>query len=304
MEKQFECIICGNKGIPIQTGKKPRDKKELDYVDCPVCHHRQLFPLLGDEELKKEYADDRTLRFGNVKIAEGSDFETMRIKFSEWTKMHVNMYYEKIQQHKNILNLGSGYGFFEEEVNKRSDKKINIEGVEIGKFRLQHYVGGKVHNLNFLTDEIPQEMQGKYDFIISMHLLEHLNRPVEYLEKIKTLLSNDGEMLFEVPNLNLFLGEISPEYNDFMYLYEHVSYFSENTLRLVFEKAGYHVKKIYTKEIYSIENHINWIRTGEPFIKYNQMFLPDKRIEFINKEYKEKIGEQGKGYSLIIECKK
>lgn len=42
---------------------------------------------------------------------------------------------------------------------------------------------------------------------------------------------------------------------------------------------------------------------GKPFVKYNQMFLPDSRIEFINELYKEKIGEMGKGYSLICEAK-
>ncbi len=228
----------------------------------------------------------------------------MRTKFSEWTKMHADMYYDKCQKHKNVLNLGSGYGFFEENMNNRPDKKFNIEGVEIGAFRLQNYVGGTVHNINFMTDEIPEDMVGKYDFVISMHLLEHLNAPVEYLKRLKPLLSKDGEMLFEVPNLKSFLADISPEYADFTYLYEHVSYFNCDTLRLVFEKAGYVVKKVYTKEIYSIENHINWVRTGKPFIKYNQMFLPDERLEFINDEYKKQVGEMGKGYSLIIECGK
>lgn len=294
------CCLWGGKST--DTGKKPRDRKESYIVECSLCHHRQLFPLLSEEELSKEYAEDASIRFGKVKIAEGSDFVTMRKKFSEWTKMHADMYYEKLQKHRNVLNLGSGYGFLEEELNNRKDKKFNIEGIEIGDFRLQNYVGGKVHNLNLMTDKVPDEMRGRYDFVISMHLLEHLNNPKQYLENVKPLLSNDGEILFEVPNLDVFLGEISPEYNDFIYLYEHTSYFTADTLRLLFERAGYKVKKVYSKEIYSIENHINWIRTGKPFIQYNQMFMPDKRLEFINEEYKKRIGEMGKGYSLIIEC--
>lgn len=301
-KREFKCILCGEVGAPIKTGKKPRDREELDIVDCPCCGHRQLFPLLSKEELKEEYDLDKSVRFGNVKISEGSDFEVMRIKFSEWTKMHADMYYPKCQEHKNVLNLGSGYGFFEENMNSRPDRKFNIEGVEIGDFRLHNYVGGTVRNINFLTDEIPEDMLGKYDLILSMHLLEHLNTPVEYLQKIKPLLSEDGSLIFEVPNLKTFLAELSPQYDDFTYLYEHVSYFTADTLRLAFEKAGYNVKKVYTKEIYSIENHINWVRTGKPFIKYNQMFLPDERLEFINEEYKRRVGEIGKGYSLIIEC--
>lgn len=299
---KFKCVLCGAEESPVKTGKKPRDRDDLDIVDCPCCGHRQLFPLLSEEELKEEYDLDKSMRFGKIKISEGTDFDSMRIRFSEWTKLHTDMYWERLQKHKNVLNLGSGYGFFEESLNNRSDKKFNIEGVEIGDFRIQNYVGGCVHKINFVTDDIPENMIGKYDLVISMQMLEHLNDPVEYLKKIKPLLTNDGEMIFEVPNLKNFLSELSPEYDDFEYWCEHVSYFTEDTLRIVFEKAGYNVKKVYTKEMYSIENHINWVRTGKPFVKYNQMFLPDERLEFINELYKKHIDEMGKGCSLIIEC--
>lgn len=120
------CSLWG--GEPFDTGKRPRDRKELYIVECPLCHHRQLFPLLSEKELLQEYAEDFSVRMGKVKIAEGSDFEAMRIKFSEWTKMHADMYYEKLQQHKNVIDLGSGYGFFEEELNNRKDKKFNYRG--------------------------------------------------------------------------------------------------------------------------------------------------------------------------------
>ena len=87
-----------------------------------------------------------------------------------------------------------------------------------------------------------------------------------------------------------------------MYLYEHCSYFSEDTLRLAFEKAGYGVENISTHEIYSIENHCRWVREGVPFTKYNQMFMPDERLEWINRIYKAEIGKQGKGFALTVKA--
>lgn len=116
----------------------------------------------------------------------------------------------------NVLNLGSGYGFFEEMCNSRPERRFTIEGVEIGKHRLEHYVGGRVHNLDLNHDDIPKEMAGKYDLILCMHLLEHLSEPVAYLEKIQPLLAEQSEVIFEVPNKNCFLAEISPGYNDFV----------------------------------------------------------------------------------------
>lgn len=286
----------------VETPYKPRDRKELSIVDCPICGHRQLYPLLSEDELVEEYNEDKTVRSQIVKIAPGSDFESMRKKFKEWTKIHADMYWDKLQTCDYVLNIGSGYGFLEEELNKRSGKQFTIEGDDIGQFRIDNFVGGICHKLNFMTDKIPQNMVGKYDLVMGLHILEHINAPVEYLKRIKPLFKRGGGLLIEVPNLNSFLCELSPEYAEFFYLYEHVSYFTEETLERTITSAGYKLKKMYTKELYSIENHINWVRTGKPFIQYNQMYMPDERLEFINDEYKEKVGKQGKGYALIAEA--
>lgn len=298
----FKCIICGHEGEKIKTPHRPRDKTELEIVNCPKCGHRQLYPLLSEAELKEEYDQDKTLRSTKgVQIIPNSDFETIRTKYYEWNKIHADMYWEQLQKCEKVLNVGSGYGFLENEFNNREGKKFDIEGVEIGQYRLERYVGGKVYNINFTTDQIPDAMKEQYDIVMALHVLEHLNSPVIFLSNLKPLLKETGKIIIEVPNLNSFLCELSPEYAEFFYLYEHVSYFTSNTLKLALEKAGYKNIKTYTKEIYSIENHINWIRTGKPFIKYNQMYLPDERIEFINETYKQRVGEMGKGYSLIAE---
>lgn len=299
----FKCVVCGEESNPLKTIFKPRDRRSLDIVDCPLCSHRQLYPLLSEEELEEEYAEDKTVRSSSVVIAPGSDFEAMKKKFSEWTKIHADLYWDILQEHSKVLNLGSGYGFLEEELNKRPGRKFVIEGDEIGRFRLEHYVGGVVHTVNFAKDTIPSEMQNKYDLILGLHLLEHLNNPVAYLRNLKEVLAPGGALIIEVPNINAYLCELSPEYAEFFYLYEHVSYFSEKTLREAFSRAGYIDLKLYSRELYSVENHINWIRNGKPFIAYNQMYLPDKRIEFINEEYKRAVSDMGKGYALICEAK-
>ena len=293
------CILCG--GVITFSSNRPRGRQEANIVVCKDCGHIQMWPLLSAEEEKEDYDTDKTVRFGS--ISGGSDFEAMRVKFSEWTKEHVNIYFDMLQNFKNVIEIGSGYGFFMEALNNRPERKFSIEGIEIGRFRLDNFVGGTVHNINVLTDAIPPEMLHKFDCIICMHVLEHISAPILFLEKIKSLLKPGDPVIFEVPNINCFLGEISPEYKTFMYMYEHCSYFSEDTLRLIFEKAGYIVDSISTHEIYSVENHCRWVREGVPFTKYNQMFMPDERLEWINRIYKDEIGRQGKGFALTIQAR-
>lgn len=294
----FKCILCGHTGGEHVTSHKPRDKKDLNIVDCPICGHRQLYPLLSDEELKDEYDTDKMVR----SMTPTSDFEAMKIKFAQWTKIHADMYWDMLQTHEKVLNLGSGYGFLEQELNRRNGRKFEIEGDDIGKFRLDHWVGGTVHTVNFLSEQVPTDMKGQYDLVMALHLLEHINEPVKYLHNLLPLFTKNGKILIEVPNLNSFLYDLSPEYAEFFYLYEHVSYFTADTLKAALILAGYRNVRTYTKELYSIENHINWMRTGKPFTKYNQMYLENDKIEWINENYKKKIGEMGRGFALIAEA--
>jgi len=262
-----------------------------------------MWPLLSLEEEKLNYDNDQRVRFGLAKSDGSSDFERMRIKFSEWTKEHVGIYFDMLQEYDNVLEIGAGYGFFIEALKARSERNFSIEGLEIGRFRLDHFVGAAVHNVNVLTDDLPAELANKFDCVIGLHVLEHIALPVRFLERIKLFLQPGGRVLFEVPNINCFLGELCAAYKDFMYIYEHCSYFSVDTLRLVFEKAGYCVESVSTREIYSIENHCRWIREGIPFTKFNQMFMPDERLEWVNRLYKYEIGRQGKGFALIVQAK-
>lgn len=299
----FKCILCGTEVNPIETGFRPRDRQELSIVDCPKCGHRQLFPLMSEAELEVEYDTDRAARAtSGVVISAGSDFETMRKKFVEWTKIHADMYWDKLQECKKVLNLGSGYGFLEEELNRRNGKKFEIVGNEIGKFRTDNYVGGVLCTVDFAKEGVPLEMQGQFDLVMAVHLLEHINDPISYLKNIRSLLNENGRILVEVPNLNCYLCEISEDYEKFFYFCQHVSYFTEKTLPLVLEKAGYKNITTYTKELYSLENHMNWVKTGKPFIQYNQMYMSEPRLEFINEIYKEKLGNMHKGFALVCEA--
>ena len=72
-----------------------------------------MFPLLSEEEFEEEYATDKTVRAVVGDETQGTDFDKMRVKFSEWTKQHVDLYWEKLQKHKHVLELASGYGFLQ-----------------------------------------------------------------------------------------------------------------------------------------------------------------------------------------------
>ena len=75
----------------------------------------------------------------------------------------------------------------------------------------------------------------------SFHLIEHITSPVYFLKKIQSLIKKDGYILLELPNIENTLMDLSPEFNDFNYIRDHVAYYSPKLIRRVVEEAGFEV---------------------------------------------------------------
>jgi SAM-dependent methyltransferase len=85
----------------------------------------------------------------------------------------------------------------------------------------------------------PPEAKRGFDFLSCRHVLEHLPSPLEFLLHLSRICaeSPDATFYFEVPNGSFVLG------GDGLWdvIYPHVSYFTEKSLRNLFERAGFEV---------------------------------------------------------------
>jgi SAM-dependent methyltransferase len=85
----------------------------------------------------------------------------------------------------------------------------------------------------------PPEAKLGFDFLSCRHVLEHLPSPLEFLLHLSKICaeSPDATFYFEVPNGSFVLG------GDGLWdvIYPHVSYFTEKSLRNLFERAGFEV---------------------------------------------------------------
>ena len=73
-----------------------------------------------------------------------------------------------------------------------------------------------------------------FDLISFIHVLEHLVHPVRVLTAARRLLSQKGRLVVEVPNLNQPLPAARRFFRP-----KHNFYFSEQTLRIAVDSAGY-----------------------------------------------------------------
>lgn len=138
-----------------------------------------------------------------------------------------------------------------------------------------------------MFEEFEPDPQGKrYDTIIMEHVLEHIEKPVEVLIKIKDLLSENGVLIIGVPNAKSFhrlaavkMGLLNSEYD-----------LNERDLKLGHYRV-YDLEKLQ-KDIESAGLKIN--NTGGVFLK----FLSNNQIEkYLNNQIMDAYFELSNDFS-------
>jgi hypothetical protein len=71
----------------------------------------------------------------------------------------------------------------------------------------------------------------RFDVIVLIHVLEHIPNPIPYLQSLRELLTDDGLLLFEVPDLDTSPFDIL--------IADHCSHFDRGTLTRAVGMAGF-----------------------------------------------------------------
>jgi len=197
---------------------------------------------------------------------------------------------EKIRKPDGLmLDIGCSYGesmmFFE----KKGWKTIGIDICETS------VKWAKDRGLNCIFTSVENYTPAKkFDVIVMSHVLEHFTDPVTVLRKIKKWLKPDGIIHIRVPNIEskllnrriFFLGELSP--------FQHLYYFSPNTVGLLLKKVGLN-SSIITRYKHSLASIINMVIRSRLVLRsswheLNYQTNPEKKLFYLRiKNLYEKI---------------
>lgn len=138
---------------------------------------------------------------------------------------------------KTCVEIGCGDGGFLEEM--QNTYEANCIGFEPGIEQRTALEKGLIVYKDYF---IPERDLPKYkpDILIARHVIEHLERPLEFVSDIAYWCAYyhlTPLFLVEVPRIDKAV--VQDRIND--YLYEHVSNFSDRSFRMMFEQAGYDI---------------------------------------------------------------
>jgi|694.fasta_scaffold80827_3 2-polyprenyl-3-methyl-5-hydroxy-6-metoxy-1,4-benzoquinol methylase len=229
-----KCLIC--KSTKLFTlyeisASSLENKKLIKKIICKKCGHSFFNKIPKIKKINKYYEKE-----WNKSIDIKSNLITLKPNYSLWSPIHyINDL--KIKKKNKILDFGCGYA--NSIATLKLNKYLNVYGIEVGQKRYKiasrNFPGkifkGTDKDLNKITNQI-----GKFDFIYSNHVFEHLSDPLSVLKNLRKALSFSGIVAISVPAPGSESAIHSSLY------YPHLNGYSEQSLKNLLFKAGF--KKI------------------------------------------------------------
>ena len=273
------CLLCNYNKFEI-ISSKIRDSKNHKIIKCKKCNHIQIFPVPTINEDKKFY--DKNLQDKNINYFGG--IKENRKKSYEDTVRRTKMIKKYLKKSDKILEIGSGHGFFIESMYNNG---YNITGIEISQEKRN--LAKKITKAQILDIDINQNIpkMAKFNVIVLFHVLEHIVNPIEFLKKIRNLLTKNGKIIVEVPNSDDLQLNNNQKYTEFYWQRAHIHYFNPKKLKFVFKKTGLK-SEIFGIQRYSIENMISWKLTKKPQLNEPTYYLKEP-YDWIDMYYKQNM---------------
>lgn len=137
-----------------------------------------------------------------------------------------------------IGDVGCATGYLVSFFRKMGHKATGCEYTLTYRRFAEHFYGVPI------TEELREDLQ--YDFITIYHVLEHMVKPDEKLNKYRSLLKDGGHMLISTPKWYENLEEASgPPIKSFEELWHknHINVFSKKSINNLFKRIGFQVVK-------------------------------------------------------------
>ncbi len=221
-ETKTNCPLCDSDRNAIFDRSAFQERTVINRL-CSTCGLVFQSPRMSEQELHAFYEREYRQIYQTSEGPTQKDLAVQQARAQvllNFTSQHLN----KVNNH---LDVGCSSGLLLDRFRHKYDS--NPIGIEPGEayriyareFKLKVYRS---------REELASHHTGRFDLISMAHVLEHIAEPVNYLREMRRdLLTQDGALLIEVPNL----------YAHDCFEVAHLVSFSPHTLNQTLNKAGF-----------------------------------------------------------------
>ena len=232
------------------SGPIIESKNGYDIIDCIQCEFRHVVPIPSEEELATIYKDD-------YYTTEKPLYIERSVEDKEWWK---NVYDERLDlfekwlgnTRRDLLEIGSGPGFFLQRALERGWKGVGIEpSTKAAEFA--RTLGVHVKS-DFLDVELAADL-GQFDVVYLNEVLEHAPDPFGLLKTAVKSITPGGLLCVVVPNdynpIQKALRDVCGFPSWWVAPPHHINYFDVSSIKCLMRKVG--TKIVNTEATFPID---------------------------------------------------
>lgn len=243
MNLEFACPLCSADNYSLlhatKGGFTSFNGKKADFYICDGCglvlkHPRPSKSELLDMFYAVEYWQARNISCNQLFQADSKSTKKLEIILQTMGK---------IERDEVVADIGCGFGSFTTAAaNLLPDCKIiGIEpSIELCQALQNCNKQKNVEIINGRLEKLPPQLLGKVKMAFLVTVFEHIFEPVTALQKLHRLLTPDGYLVIDIPDV-METGNLGLDYyfRDF-----HLFYYSSQTLSTMLEKCGFEVVSV------------------------------------------------------------
>lgn len=228
MNRLESCPICGAKEHnEVLTGNDfLTNKGSFTIVECEQCHFHFTNPIPSSDDIGAYYKSDKYISHSSTK--KGLINYLYNVVRKRTLKCKINWITSKTSD-KRLLDIGSGTGHF---LSYAKNNGFECTGLEPDQDARDFAKSENSLDLLPLT-ELYNLKDNAYDVITMWHVLEHVYDLRKQLQKITSLLSENGKLFIAVPNMNSYDARY---YKSFWAAYDlprHLYHFQKENIQML-----------------------------------------------------------------------
>lgn len=300
-ERELEALLDPATGMPSERFAR--------WIPCPSCgsdEHQTLFvkrgfPIVRCRECRLVFANpqvDESLVLDEYREGGSNDLWVDVLTSDRQLELDREKFgaildeLESFRGDGRLLDVGTSIGLFLHLALERGWRGL---GTEFGQRARAH----AREAFGIETVDMPiEELEGEYDVVTILSVLEHVNDPGAMLRQARRLLVPGGAVYLIVPNVESLACRVLHERAATFDGRNHLVYFSPTTLSKLLEREGFVVEWTRTR-MSALEPVLEWLAYAEPFS--NADLSGDRLADVVRQrraDLDRALEEVGLGYKL------
>ncbi len=224
------CPICGTR---FESAAEKYFSRGMHIITCHYCNFTYSREIIKEHLDRERYALSNSST-AHIILKQNLIYQDLDKKKSEYIIDKLSEYVPQTYPIK-MLDIGCALGGLL-SVAHQSDWEA--EGIEANPEMVKLCHERNLNVINGFYPEVIQSCKNKYNAIVLLDVLEHVEKPIEFSLSLKQFLMDNAVVAVQVPNFQSLAIRLEGKNNN-NFCHGHWSYFTPKTLNMVLEKAGF-----------------------------------------------------------------